>query len=56
MEQANPGAILPVTGSAFDLEQLSQIMMRQNDRLNKLYTKHFYGFEKEGKADTYLEK
>ena len=21
-----------------------------------LYTKHFYGFEKEGKSDSYLEK
>lgn len=21
-----------------------------------LYTKHFYGFEKEGKSETYLEK
>lgn len=31
-------------------------MMRQNDRLNMLYTKNFYGFEKEGKSDTYLEK
>jgi hypothetical protein len=30
--------------------------MRQNERLNMLYTKHFYGFEKEGKSDTYLEK
>ena len=30
--------------------------MRQNDRLNMLYTKHFYGFEKECKSDTYLEK
>jgi len=56
LEQANPGAILPVKGNSFDLEQLSQILMRQNDRLNMLYTKHFYGFEKEGKSDTYLEK
>jgi len=30
--------------------------MRQNDRLNMLYTKHFYGFEKEGKSESYLEK
>ena len=29
--------------------------MRQNDRLNMLFTKHFYGFEKEGKSDYYLE-
>ena len=30
--------------------------MRQNDRLNMLYTKSFYGFEREGKSDSYLEK
>ena len=56
LESTNPGAILPVVGRQFDLEQLSQILMRQNDRLNMLYTKHFYGFEKEGKCDHYLEK
>ena len=56
LESTNPGAILPVVGRQFDLEQLSQILMRQNDRLNMLYTKHFYGFEKEGKADHYVEK
>ena len=42
-------------GDAFDLEQLAQILMRQNERLNMLYTKHFYGFEKEGKSDYFLE-
>ena len=56
LESANPGSILPVAGRQFDLEELSQILMRQNDRLNMLYTKHFYGFEKEGKCDTYNEK
>lgn len=56
LESANPGGILPMTGRGFDLEELSQILMRQNDRLNMLYTKNFYGFEKEGKSDTYLEK
>lgn len=30
--------------------------MRQNDKLNLLYTKHFYGFEKEGKSNYYFEK
>ena len=56
LESVNPGAILPVTGRAFQLEQLSQILMRQNDRLNMLYTKHFYGFEKGGKTEHYNEK
>ena len=28
LENANPGAILPMTGRQFDLEQLSQILMR----------------------------
>lgn len=56
LENTNPGAILPVSGRSFQLEQLSQILMRQNDRLNMMYTKHFYGFEKEGKSEHYLEK
>ena len=56
LESANPGAILPMTGRAFALEELTQILMRQNDRLNMLYTKHFYGFEREGKSESYLEK
>jgi len=30
--------------------------MRQNEKLNLLYTKHFYGFEKEGKSNYYFEK
>ena len=56
LESANPGGILPMTTRQFDLEQLAQILMRQNDRLNMLYTKHFYGFEREGKSESYLEK
>lgn len=45
-----PDAILPVHGTRrhFDMEFLAQIFIRQNDRFNMLYTKHFYGFEKEG--------
>lgn len=40
--------VLPVHSRfSFDLELLSQILMRQNDKFNLLYTKHFYGFEKE---------
>lgn len=30
--------------------------MRQNDKLNILYTKFFYGFEKEGKSNYFFEK
>lgn len=30
--------------------------MRQNDKLNLLYTKFFYGFEKEGKSNYFFEK
>jgi hypothetical protein len=30
--------------------------MRQNDKLNILYTKYFYGFEKEGKSNYFFEK
>ena len=51
----NPDGVIQTKGNAFDLERLSQILMRQNERLNMLYTKHFYGFEKEGKSDYYLE-
>jgi len=30
--------------------------MRQNDKLNLLYTKYFYGFEKEGRSNYFFEK
>ena len=30
--------------------------MRQNEKFNMLYTKYFYGFEKEGKSQFYLDK
>jgi hypothetical protein len=48
--------VLPVHGRhSFDLEQLSQILMRQNEKFNMLYTKYFYGFEKEGTTAFYRE-
>ena len=55
LKNANPDGVVQTKGNAFDLEQLAQILMRQNERLNMLYTKHFYGFEKEGKSDYFLE-
>ena len=48
--------VLPIQGKAFDLEKLSQILMRQNEKFNMLYTKYFYGFEKEGSSQYYLDK
>ena len=40
---------------SFDIELLSQILMRQNEKFNLLYTKYFYGFEKEGASSSYRE-
>jgi hypothetical protein len=48
--------VLATTGKSFDLGQLSQVLMRQNDKLNLLYTKYFYGFEKEGRSNYFFEK
>jgi len=48
--------ILATTGKSFDLSQLSQVLMRQNEKLNLLYTKFFYGFEKEGRSNYFFEK
>lgn len=48
--------VLPVHSRYnFDLELLSQILMRQNDKFNMLYTKHFYGFEKECSSGAYRD-
>ena len=48
--------VLPVHSRfSFDLELLSQILMRQNDKFNLLYTKHFYGFEKEQGNQNYRD-
>lgn len=48
--------MLGITGKSFDLTQLSRVLMRQNEKLNLIYTKFFYGFEKEGKSNYYFEK
>lgn len=48
--------LLPVHSRySFDLELLSQILMRQNEKFNMLYTKYFYGFEKEAATGFYRE-
>ena len=48
--------LLPVHSRySFDLELLSQILMRQNEKFNMLYTKYFYGFEKENASSNYRE-
>ena len=48
--------VLPVHSRySFELELLSQILMRQNEKFNMLYTKYFYGFEKEGATAAYRD-
>ncbi len=51
--------VLPTTGKSFKFEDLSQILMHSSvfqDKLNILYNKYFYGFEKEGKSQYFQEK
>lgn len=48
-------AVMPVQ-IKIDMEALAKILLKQSDKLNMFYTKHFYGFEKEGKCDYYQEK
>jgi len=48
--------ILPTTGKAFSLEDLARILVDNNDKLNIIYNKFFYGFEKEGKSAYFQEK
>lgn len=48
-------SVLPMSAK-IDLESLAEIILRQSDKLNMFYTKHFYGFEKEGKCDYFQEK
>ena len=49
--------ILPTQGRTFKLEDLARILISHNhDKLNILYNKYFYGFEKEGKSQYFLEK
>ncbi len=38
------------------MEDLAKILMNNNDKFNIVYNKYFYGFEKEGKSNYYLEK
>jgi hypothetical protein len=51
LENANfESNILPTQGRTFKLEDLAVILVRNHDKLNILYNKYFYGFEKEGKS------
>ena len=38
------------------MEDLAKILVRNHDKLNILYNKYFYGFEKEGKSSYFQEK
>lgn len=42
--------ILPTQGRSFKLDDLGKILLNNHDKLNILYNKYFYGFEKEGKS------
>lgn len=48
--------ILPTTGRSFKLDDLGKILLNNHDKLNILYNKYFYGFEKEGKSAYFQEK
>ena len=48
--------ILLTQGRTFQLEDLAKILLNNNEKLNIVYNKFFYGFEKEGKSSYYLEK
>jgi hypothetical protein len=51
LENANfPQNLLPTSGRSFALEDLCKILMQNNEKLNIIYNKFFYGFEKEGKS------
>ena len=50
--------ILPTQGRSLKLDDLSKIlvMTAHHEKMNILYNKYFYGFEKEGKSQYFQEK
>ncbi|CDW75335.1 UNKNOWN [Stylonychia lemnae] len=48
--------VLPTQGRSFKLDDLGKILLNNHDKLNILYNKYFYGFEKEGKSAYFQEK
>jgi hypothetical protein len=51
LTQANfDSNILLTPGKTFSLDDLAKILVNTNDKLNMIYNKYFYGFEKEGKS------
>lgn len=57
LENANfPQNVLPTQGRSFKLEDLAKILNGQHEKMNVLYNKYFYGFEKEGKSAFFQEK
>lgn len=57
LENANFKQNVMVThGKSFSLEDLATILCNENEKLSVIYNKFFYGFEKEGKSQYFLEK
>lgn len=51
--------VLPTTGRTIKLEDLSKILIQSShnhEKMNIIYNKYFYGFEKEGKSAYFQEK
>ena len=50
--------MLPTQGRSFKLEDLAKILITSVnfEKMNILYNKYFYGFEKEGKSTYFQEK
>jgi len=57
LENANfEDNILHTSGRTFKLEDLARILMNYKEKLNIIYNKFFYGFEKESKSNYHLDK
>lgn len=56
LKNANfPRNIIITPGKTFALDELAKVICYQNERFSVLYNKYFYGFEKEGKSNYYLD-
>lgn len=57
LKNANfPQNVLISTGKSIQLNELSSILVSKNDKFDMIYTKYFYGFEKEGSSASWSEK
>jgi hypothetical protein len=47
--------VIVTNGKTFSMDEMAKVLCYQNEKFSILYNKYFYGFEKEGKSNYFLD-